>query len=721
MSYDNRTGSPFKRESESRFLHPSAHSPKMAQAVPDYDQGRSRGSSVSVPAPDGYTSDSSRYSRARQPINEAVNSAFSTTSAANSAIPADVLAQLTSTITQNVIQQLKATNISAPSPPAPPQHMPPIDAGSSGAGSPPPDRATVYTPPSPYRASEEAAKSSPPLDRLRAGDSDSRDEHLTRPRGPQRISTGGDMTIMERVWGTLFTEHNEATDRLGQFLRGIAVHLIEDYEPKHSLVITPDKMQRYFEQTKLDNEAYPWHIIFDDRTSSISRMYREIEAQHHLVQPVGKLDDRPDIPGLTPRGFEKWATLLIKAHPDQEFDRLVKTALDMPISNPDDKRERFPKEISRRLFPKYGDESIITMLQKAMSTHCNVPLKARNISVDESASSARTRPVQPVQPVFEPPPQSNERLTKSFSHTDSGVVIDDDEDSAATPKPIERERKPYAAAPGGGKMFEDPNAPLPVPLDSQPIAAEPKLSRSLSNAGRNDYPKPRPAPISVHNNQPKQGSTAPVDIPETRRHRNSVYYRDQTAASAPRRNRSPSVSKPNGYGRRSELDQTYNSSYNSIPSIDTSDTARKRRDYDTHRERHATDRFDAARMSAYEPRERERDREREPRPRGNSISGGPRVAFSTDDDYYRGSTQYPAPKSATTATPRDMHGSYTAQPTPTSAQYPPSAFRESRSDDPLSGRRPTEPETSYSREPRGDLRSEARRDAQDALDSFSRR
>lgn len=93
------------------------------------------------------------------------------------------------------------------------------------------------------------------------------------------------------------------------------------------------------------------HIdIFDDRTSSISRIYRDIEAEHHLVQDPQNLKERPDIPGLTPRGFEKWYTIMIQANPDREFARLQKTVLDMPINNPDDRKERFPKELPRRLF-----------------------------------------------------------------------------------------------------------------------------------------------------------------------------------------------------------------------------------------------------------------------------------------------------------------------------------------------------------------------------------
>ena len=33
---------------------------------------------------------------------------------------------------------------------------------------------------------------------------------------------------------------------------------IEDYEPRQSIVITPSKMQKYYEEVKLANEKYPW-------------------------------------------------------------------------------------------------------------------------------------------------------------------------------------------------------------------------------------------------------------------------------------------------------------------------------------------------------------------------------------------------------------------------------------------------------------------------------
>ena len=41
---------------------------------------------------------------------------------------------------------------------------------------------------------------------------------------------------------------------------------IEDYEPRHSIVITPTKMVKYYEDVKLSNELYPWSSTFGQRS-----------------------------------------------------------------------------------------------------------------------------------------------------------------------------------------------------------------------------------------------------------------------------------------------------------------------------------------------------------------------------------------------------------------------------------------------------------------------
>lgn len=60
-------------------------------------------------------------------------------------------------------------------------------------------------------------------------------------------------------------------------------------------------------------------------------------------------------------------TLLIQAHPEEEFERLRRAVVKMPVSNPDDRKERFPKEISRRLFADHGDHKICNRIENCMA------------------------------------------------------------------------------------------------------------------------------------------------------------------------------------------------------------------------------------------------------------------------------------------------------------------------------------------------------------------
>ncbi len=699
--------SPPPPEQPNPNVQPDPHYPQPAPysssiphpTIPEYE--RIRPPNMSTAQSDAYNADPARYHQARQPINEAVNSAFHGTENISSISP-DILNQITAQITANVIQQLGSTNM------PPPANIPPPATNMNGpaspttTGSPPTQHRNAYTPPSPYRPAENYTQppSSPPIvatqprvvipnygrtspppehrptsplsQASQTDERDTRDERIdrgARPKGPKRLSTGQDPTILEKIWQTLFDDDGQPTARLGQFLRGIAVHLIEDYEPKHSLIITPAKMQKYYEDTKLSVELYPWHMIFDDRTSSISRLYREIEAQHHLVQD--KLDQRPDIPGLTPSGFERWATLLLRAHPDQEFERLQKTALDMPISNPDDKKERFPKEISRRLFPKYPDYKTRERLEKSMVTHCNIDLPLRHASNASNSSTSAAETPKPITtgrrtdsfvhpmasqpplaqaardggfsyPVTSPPSQvppfgsSIERERQPYSATVSEGAIDEDhEDDMPTPQPIERERKPYVAQPGGGKTYDEFNRPLSPSTDYLPPASMVRPARSGSIASHNranDIPKSKPIPISIHQ-KPTGPNMDSLPTPDSASHRanTNIYGQQKTGQST--RNRSPSTSANGRYGHASDADLGYAGSYHSSADED----ARNYHAYEKDRERFQDDRYDAARMKAYDVRER--DREREGRQRYKSavgLEGVPAPApYANDDQYYR--------------------------------------------------------------------------------------
>lgn len=186
-------------------------------------------------------------------IDEAVSSAVHNADSSTYLSP-DVLSHITAT----VIQQLKATGLeniqgSGPPPPPPPQSQPPwpsVDpllrahndsphsmAPQRSSSIPPPnpipgpyDPQSQYAPPSGYPAdTRSSSQSSPDLpdrhDSLSSQCSDRSAKPETRPKPPSRDATLTEITTLEKIWGKLF-EDGKPTKRLGQFLRGIAVHLV---------------------------------------------------------------------------------------------------------------------------------------------------------------------------------------------------------------------------------------------------------------------------------------------------------------------------------------------------------------------------------------------------------------------------------------------------------------------------------------------------------------
>ena len=282
-------------------------------------------------------------------------------------------------------------------------------------------------------------------------------------------------------------------------------------------------------------------VVFDDEHSSISRMYRELDCQHHLVQEHH--DERPDIPALTPIGFERWMTLLLQAHPDEEYQRLTKAVLDMPISNPDDKKERFPKEISRRLFPETGDNKIRDRLVKTMTEHAHVELPipinsdaARHTNGDVQGQTIIDPPSKhhraPSCAASEPPriPPSLERERKPYSNIPSESAIDDTNPPPPPIQPIERERKPYTNQQAGGRVYEDD---LHSTLPNRTVRSD-----SITAAAR-----ARPIPMSGANGHKP---VAELPVPEIHHH--------HRGSSSMRRRHSPSISAGNNEFRRSDGD-----------------------------------------------------------------------------------------------------------------------------------------------------------------------
>lgn len=184
-----------------------------------------------------------------------------------------------------------------------------------------------------------------------------------------------------------------------------------------------------------------------------------MEAEHHLVQ--NKLNERPDIPGLTPRGFERWATLMIRSHPEREFERLKTAVLNMPISNPDNKKERFPKEVPRRLFPETPVLPLREEVDQFIMKHCGVDLPPITDEEIKQAAAHRHKPStsSAASGTESASASFSERERKPYQASVSAVVDDDDEDKEIPPQPIERQRKPYTAQPGGGKNYDEKGAP----------------------------------------------------------------------------------------------------------------------------------------------------------------------------------------------------------------------------------------------------------------------
>jgi len=64
-------------------------------------------------------------------------------------------------------------------------------------------------------------------------------------------------------------------------------------------------------------------------------------------------------------------TLLVKAYLEEEYKRLQKALLDMSIRNLD-KQERFPKNISWRLFPQDEERGIREHVEWAVAKYADI-------------------------------------------------------------------------------------------------------------------------------------------------------------------------------------------------------------------------------------------------------------------------------------------------------------------------------------------------------------
>ena len=366
-------------------------------------------------------------------------------------------------------------------------------------------------------------------------------------------------------------------------------------------------------------------------------MYRELSCQHHLVQE--NFDERPDIPGLTPKGFERWVELLIRANPEAEFERLAKALLHMPINNPDDKKERFPKEITRRLFPKHGDLETRYTVEDAMMEHASIEIpRPKQRSMDDLKQGEESPPQKPSvdvptgqgqrhgvqfadqpdiindQPSTLAPSSAIERERAPYSTVPENAMVDDTNPSEPPPsKPIERERKPYVAQAGGGRQYENdevrPREGSTRPRGDSVAVDNPKPSRSDSTATR-----ARPIPINPNHQQ----------IPKPQIHQ---HYRNGSNANNTHRRRSPSFSQGSDYRRPDSDFHGYRPSVVEPSSVPRSGSEQPFDDSDPTKRY-----FDNL---ARERARRDRDREEDARQYGESPRRSRRANHGNEEEYLR--------------------------------------------------------------------------------------
>ncbi|KAL7623878.1 hypothetical protein AAE478_005434 [Parahypoxylon ruwenzoriense] len=190
-------------------------------------------------------------------------------------------------------------------------------------------------------------------------------------------------------WGVLFDEKGYATYRNGQFLRGLAKHIIDDFAPDSSnIVVTPEKLSGFYSKYSLDPDTYPFLEIFSSKARDvherIADFYTDLDCQYHLVQLDSRAHSRPRVPALTPIGFAQYLTACVLAHPDEEFRRLDKVVTDVQLEvagsatvaaspavvttggQQQQQAEKLPRQLVRSLFPVEHDPKSRKILAAAL-------------------------------------------------------------------------------------------------------------------------------------------------------------------------------------------------------------------------------------------------------------------------------------------------------------------------------------------------------------------
>lgn len=178
----------------------------------------------------------------QQPLKNAIGNAFEKSDAARVVDP-NLIAQITEQVKKSVLEEIKLS-VAASATQAQPVHVTPHyvppSPNSTTESIPPRD---IYTPPSPKHTefSSRASPSPDPLTRdpLLDGNHDTptprhprgapveipNELPSARPAPAARMATD-DYTPIEKMWQRLFDPDGQPLPRLGEFLRGLALHLV---------------------------------------------------------------------------------------------------------------------------------------------------------------------------------------------------------------------------------------------------------------------------------------------------------------------------------------------------------------------------------------------------------------------------------------------------------------------------------------------------------------
>lgn len=214
-SYDPRSYQP-----SSYHQDPSAHDPR-----------------------DAYAPGQPTHQTAPQPLHNVLNNAFDKSDSAGKVDP-ELIAQITAEVKKSVLDEIKSGMGVTAHPSVAPQQSWPPQSPASTASIPP---RNVYTPPSPKHTDlsshgsvspDPLPREPPPREPLDGNDDtptpryersapiDIPQERVSRPAAPPRMDTDLDFSPIEKKWQRLFDLQGQSTPRLGQFLRGLAIHLV---------------------------------------------------------------------------------------------------------------------------------------------------------------------------------------------------------------------------------------------------------------------------------------------------------------------------------------------------------------------------------------------------------------------------------------------------------------------------------------------------------------